>query len=445
MKMRKTTALLLSILIVISLVACAADKGADSSLPAAADASSAEAPSSSLPSSSDATSSPSSEPSSTPSSSEEVSSIPDEPTEPTPPPEPEIKPLDPKQYFGYTNLTAEQKAAYDILAAEVESMPNRYICLGPASVISERDAHHIAVTLKHDRPDIFWLPYSWSIGELPDGDMAILFINEHSENEEDIESLTATYIVERGQKTVMQAELRTKVEEIKARVTATDPYEIELQLHDILCELISYSSSPDVLSYTAYGALVRGNAVCEGYSRAMQLMLYEFGIRSTPVIGFTHEPHMWNLVELNGKWYHLDLTFDDNILGVRHDYFNLTDPGISRTRTIEPSPDGFTDEELFDGKPYNYMLPVCNSTEHYYFQKTGYTYLGNTDELVALLTASDAPSLEMTGWREELREPIIAALNTAGFENPSVQTDGSWAKIFKITNTSTEELGGNTL
>ena len=51
----------------------------------------------------------------------------------------------------------------------------------------------------------------------------------------------------------------------------------------------------------------------------------------------------------------------------------------------------------------------------------------------------------MVGWREELREPIIAALNTAGFENPSVQTDGGWAKIFKITNTYTEELGGNTL
>lgn len=443
--MRKTTALLLSILIVISLVACASDKGADSSLPAAADASSASAPSSSLPSSSDATSSVSSEPSAPPTSSEAVSSQPDTPTEPTPPPEPLIKPLEQKQYFGYTKLTAEQKAAYDILAAEVDSMPNRYICLGPASVISERDAHHIAVTLKHDRPDIFWLPYSWSIGELPDGDMAILFINEHGEEDEDIESLTATYIVERAKKAAMQTELRERVEEIKARVTATDPYEIELQLHDILCELISYSSSPDALSYTAYGALVRGEAVCEGYSRAMQLLLYEFGIRSTPVVGFTHEPHMWNLVELNGKWYHLDLTFDDNILGTRHDYFNLTDPAISLTRIIEPSPDDFTDMELFEGKPYNYMLPVCNSTEHNYFMKTGYTYLGNTDELIALLTATDAPTLEMMGWCDELREPVLAALAAAGFEKASVQTDGEWAKIFKTTESPEEQPGGNTL
>ncbi len=437
--MRRSTALLLALLIVISLVACATDRGAGGTSSVAA-VTEPLLPSSSEPSSSEPSSTPKPPVSSDPTSSDDTSSSPEQkPTpDPTPDPVPSPEPLDSKQYFGYTNLSEPHKEAYDILAAAVDTMPSGYIDLGPATLISERDAHHIAITLKNDRPDIFWLPYAWSIGELDDGDMAILFINEHGEDEEDIESLTATYIVERAKKATMQVELRAAVDNIKAQVTATDPYEIELQLHDILCELISYSETPDILSYTAYGALVRGEAVCEGYTRAMQLMLYEFGIRSTPVIGFTHEPHMWNLVELDGKWYHLDLTFDDDILGIRHDYFNLTDPGISKTRTIEPAPDGFTNEELFEGAPYNYMLPVCNSTEYWYFTKTGFSYSSNLDRLVDFIIDSDADSVEMTGWTEELREPILKALNEAGFTDSSVQTDGVWAKIFK-TATSTEE------
>ncbi len=312
-------------------------------------------------------------------------------------------------------------------------MPSGYICLGPASEITERDAHHIAVTLKNDRPDIFWLPYSWSIGELPDGDMAILFINEHGEDEEDIESLTATYIVERAKKAVMQVELREAIDKIKSRITATDPYEIELQLHDILCETVIYSETPDVLSYTAYGALVRGDAVCEGYTRAMQLLLYEFGIRSIPVVGFTHEPHMWNLVEIDDKWYHLDVTFDDHILGARHEFFNLTDPGISFSRSIEPAPDDFTNQELFEGKPYNYMLPVCNSTDAWYFTKTGVSYAGDISALAEFIINSDADAIEIMGWNEEIREPLMEKLTAEGLDTASIQTDGGWAKIFKST------------
>lgn len=435
MKMRRTAYILLSLLIAISLVACAAKGGKGDPIPAAADPSSSDVSSAiSSEASSTESSDPSSEPSSSAPSSSETSSTSSTEEPPTPPDEPEPpKPVAPANYYGYENLTDAQKSAYEILAAAVESMPSGYICLGPASEITERDAHHIAVTLKNDRPDIFWLPYAWSIGELEDGDMAILFINEHSEDDEDIESLTATYIVERAKKATMQVELREAVERIKAQVTATDPYEIELQLHDILCELVTYSELPDPISYTAYGALVRGDAVCEGYTRAMQLLLYEFGIRSIPVVGFTHEPHMWNLVELDGKWYHLDVTFDDHILGIRHEFFNLTDPAISLTRIIEPAPDDFTDGELFEGKPFNFMLPVCNSTEAWYFAKTGFSYSGDIDALAEFIKASDNTAVEITGWNEELREPLLASLLAAGLDTVSIQTDGSWATVFKTT------------
>ena len=44
--------------------------------------------------------------------------------------------------------------------------------------------------------------------------------------------------------------------------------------------------------------------------------------------------HTWNIVRINGKYYHLDATFD-NTLGndkkeIRYDYFNLDDQQIFR-------------------------------------------------------------------------------------------------------------------
>jgi hypothetical protein len=48
------------------------------------------------------------------------------------------------------------------------------------------------------------------------------------------------------------------------------------------------------------------------------------------------EPHMWNIVKINGRTYHLDVTFDiSQKTGVkRYDYFNLPDCEIERDHTI---------------------------------------------------------------------------------------------------------------
>lgn len=48
--------------------------------------------------------------------------------------------------------------------------------------------------------------------------------------------------------------------------------------------------------------------VCEGYSRCFNLLLEKAGIETTLVSAVSHA---WNLVKLNGKWYHMDVTWDD--------------------------------------------------------------------------------------------------------------------------------------
>ena len=88
---------------------------------------------------------------------------------------------------------------------------------------------------------------------------------------------------------------------------------------------------------TAYSALIDGEAICEGYSRAMQLLLDRVGIRNYLVVGDGvneegTEAHMWNIVEIDGENYHLDATWNDtgNENSIGYLYFNVNDSIISR-------------------------------------------------------------------------------------------------------------------
>lgn len=63
-------------------------------------------------------------------------------------------------------------------------------------------------------------------------------------------------------------------------------------------------------SHKATGPLLEGMALCSGYSDAMKLFLDRLGVPNYKV---SNKNHIWNLVYLDGKWLHLDLTWDDPV------------------------------------------------------------------------------------------------------------------------------------
>ena len=90
-----------------------------------------------------------------------------------------------------------------------------------------------------------------------------------------------------------------------------------LSLHQWLTENSYYD-----LSFTWYGpegVLLHGTGVCESYARAYGLLLDEAGLENILLTGTaknadgTQELHAWNLVKVNGKWKHVDVTWDDPI------------------------------------------------------------------------------------------------------------------------------------
>lgn len=98
-------------------------------------------------------------------------------------------------------------------------------------------------------------------------------------------------------------------------------YEQILQVHDFLVDTVEYNSdSISGISHSIYGALVTKVAVCDGYSKAFKFILDNIGISCVEVCGIAQnsagdiENHAWNDVLINGKWYAVDVTWDDPII-----------------------------------------------------------------------------------------------------------------------------------
>ena len=71
-----------------------------------------------------------------------------------------------------------------------------------------------------------------------------------------------------------------------------------LKIHDYVVNRVVYTSSGSDI-YNAYGALINGKSVCQGYADAVALFLDRFNI---PNLKVSSDTHTWNLVYINNKW-----------------------------------------------------------------------------------------------------------------------------------------------
>lgn len=102
-----------------------------------------------------------------------------------------------------------------------------------------------------------------------------------------------------------------------------------LFVHDYLAVNFEYDTT--YRYYDAYHFFQLKTGVCEAYTETFVAVMKELGIK----VSFVQSEeinHIWNLVELNGIWYHLDVTHDDptpDYLGfVSHSNFLLSTAGM---------------------------------------------------------------------------------------------------------------------
>lgn len=105
-------------------------------------------------------------------------------------------------------------------------------------------------------------------------------------------------------------------------------------IHDALCEMIVYTSDDHASEDdNAIGAILNGQANCDGYSDAFYLIGQLAGLNVRCQHGdsydkgflnaFGSETHMWNVVEIDGTWRLIDVTWDDTDEGFRKTWFNI--------------------------------------------------------------------------------------------------------------------------
>ena len=128
--------------------------------------------------------------------------------------------------------------------------------------------------------------------------------------------------------------LNTKVQKIinkKIKKNMSNKQKIKT-IHDYIINNGRYATDkirkkhPNKDYNKANDILIEGVGLCSAYSDAMALFLYEFGIDNYKIAS---DNHIWNLVKINNKWLHLDLTWDDPVTqtGVQklEDIFMLID------------------------------------------------------------------------------------------------------------------------
>lgn len=99
--------------------------------------------------------------------------------------------------------------------------------------------------------------------------------------------------------------------------TMTEEEKIK-EIHDYLAEHIRYDNLevPNSLSHTAYGSLILGEGVCDGYAGSFKYILDLIEIENVIVFGTSRDIyHAWNLVKVDGSYYHYDITWDDEDKG----------------------------------------------------------------------------------------------------------------------------------
>lgn len=148
-------------------------------------------------------------------------------------------------------------------------------------------------------------------------------------------------------------------------------YENELAIHDYLVSNIEYGGG-DEEAYSAYDALIKGRAVCSGYAESFKTLLDMLGIESRAVTGSVNgEAHSWNMVKLDGEWYHVDVTWDDPIDGdgtISHKYFNVTDADMAL-------------DHIWEAGKY----PEATGTQYAYYVMSGMAQIHSQEELDAYI------------------------------------------------------------
>ena len=245
--------------------------------------------------------------------------------------------------YPYNTLDSNKKAAYDAMLTAIKAHRDRFDI--PDGVKISGDDYVELYQLIYD--------FEYSIFDL---DVNIRYTS--ASNTGNVVSAQLSYLYTAEQVDDMQKKIDAAADKIISELgNEMSEYEIVKFFYDKLASEVEYNENAENLR-DIYGALVEKSTVCGGYARAFSYLCSKVGIETITTLGdFNETPHMWNMVKIDGKWYHVDVTSGNatntEFPYIRYDYFCVTDDIINKYHVLYDQP---FDYPKAASEKYNYFV-----------------------------------------------------------------------------------------
>lgn len=188
-------------------------------------------------------------------------------------------------------------------------------------------------------------------------------------------TFSGRYIYDAAEVARRQKVIDAEVEKRVGALTGYDEYEtVKLVYEDLILSTDYSMDSAD--NQNICSVFLDKRSVCNGYAKAAQYLLNDLGISCIIVNGTTNgDSHAWNIVEVDGAYYHMDTTWGDpsyysstesekeGAPDIDYSYLCVTDAEIRKNHSVDPE----------------FALPACTSTKDNYFVREG-LYLNGYEE-----------------------------------------------------------------
>ncbi|WP_394927104.1 transglutaminase domain-containing protein [uncultured Robinsoniella sp.] len=308
-----------------------------------------------------------------------------------------------EQYY-YNHLNKVQQKVYQAMKAGLTSMESTFL----VPRLEIRELGEIFFKLRLDYPDIF---YAVSLQyRLYQGSGNVEVIPE--------------YLFEKGKIKEHQKAMNARITKLIRPAQSMKDLEKELFIHDFVCSNVRYDKLKKPYSHEIIGPLGQGVGVCEGIAKTVKILCDALEIWCMIAISDANPEkkikyrHAWNIVRMDGKYYHLDVTFD-NSLGhdgiIRYDYFNLEDKQFFR-----------------DHEPVIYKVPACEDGNHFYYREKKLSFTKTEDVAKRTIQAIRKGKPLIFHWRggyltrEVLSELLLLMEQTARQKGKHARTSLNW-------------------
>ena len=192
--------------------------------------------------------------------------------------------ISPAKTFYYDGLSFKEKTAYTNLMNAVKNKDSEAL-LGN---LNEEELSNVTMSLHYDHPELFYIDFSKYQYSKTGMGTKILLKYRHYDQYQDVMNVVKKYLDEI----------------LKEKKT----YDRLLKIADIFFEM-TYNNTSRTEEHSIFDPVIRKSGVCEGFSLLFALLCHEARIECTCVTGnLDGRPHLWNIVELEGKLYNVDIT-----------------------------------------------------------------------------------------------------------------------------------------